>query len=190
MRTLPQIQRDMHDYLPRYYEEVPVAVNVIDQEAVEIAQLNADIYDVLAQFFVDTATWSLARWERNFGLIPDDTKPADQRRAVIKSRLRGVGTVTPELIEQVAEAFVNGDVDVTEDNANFIVTITFTSVLGIPPNVGDLEDAIRDLLPAHLNVVYEFTYVTFGQLESYGATYGDIEIVGLTFGQLETWGGP
>lgn len=190
MKSLTQVRRDMHDAIPRYYEDILVATNALDVEAAEIARLSADIYDVLAQFFIDTATWSLGRWERNFGLIPDEMKPADQRRAVIKSRLRGVGTVTPELIEQVAEAYVNGDVAVTEDNGNYTVIITFTSVIGIPPNVGDLQTEIRNLLPAHLNVEYVFIYITFGQIEGYGVTYGDIEAAALNFGDLETWEGP
>lgn len=316
MRTSTEIQRDMHDYLPRYYEDIPVATNVIDREAVEMAQLNADIYDVLAQMFVDTSTWGLARWERIFGITTDVLKPIDQRRSVIKSRIRGVGTVTPAMVKSIAEAYANGDVEVTEAGTNmlppfnsgwtlhsnavivsdyvlklnatgayqenqfdffdFIVgqtytfsvlmsanaqlniralnaandslytsnwttvnTITFTvpantvkvrfylssntagtftftnpqlergsvrtpfenlpdytigikfvSSLGIPANLYDLETVIRETLPAHLAVRYEFTYVTYGKLEGYSVTFGAIETAGLTFGTLESWEGP
>lgn len=120
MRDAVTIQRDMHDYLPRYYEDIPVATNVIDREAVEMAQLNADIYDVLAQMFIDTSTWGLARWERIFGITTDVLKPIDQRRSVIKSRIRGVGTVTPAMIKSIAEAYANGDVEVTEAGTNML----------------------------------------------------------------------
>lgn len=190
MRNLAQINRDMHDYLPLYYAEISIAVNLIDQEALEIAALNGSIYDVLAQFYIDSATWSLARWERMFGLIPDEAKPIEQRRAVLKSRLRGVGTVTPELVESVAEAYANGDVDVAEDNDNGRVIITFTSIIGIPPNLADLETELRNLIPAHLAIDYVFIYITYGQIEGYNVTYGDIEAAGLTFGDFETWEGP
>ncbi|WP_337102316.1 YmfQ family protein [Paenibacillus sp. YIM B09110] len=188
MRTETEIQREMNDYLPRYYGDIPIATNVIDREAAEIAKLNADIYDVLAQMFIETATWGLSRWERIFGVTVDEAKPIEQRRAVIKSKLRGVGTVTPALIESVAEAYANGDVTVTENNATYTVTITFVSTLGVPANLSDLETAIRDVLPAHLAVEYVFTYITFGQLENYGVAYG--ALASLTFGDLETWEGP
>ncbi|ANY67743.1 hypothetical protein BBD42_15670 [Paenibacillus sp. BIHB 4019] len=190
MRTLTEIQRDMHDYLPRYYEDVPIATNIINRETAEAAQINADIYDVLAQFFVDTATWALPRWERNFALKTDEAKPVEQRRAALKSRIRGVGTVTAELIESIAEAYANGEVEVVEDNANYTVKLTFVSALGQPPNFADLEAAIRDAMPAHLAVEYVFLYTTFGALENYAVTFGDIETAGLTFAQLEIWEGP
>ncbi|WP_364149028.1 putative phage tail protein [Paenibacillus sp. LPE1-1-1.1] len=120
MRSLTEIQRDMNDYLPRYYGDIPVATNIIDREATESAQINADAYDVLAQMYVDTATWGLARWERIFGITPDELKPIDQRRSVIKSKLRGVGTVTTASIKSVAEAYANGQVEVTESGTNML----------------------------------------------------------------------
>ncbi|OME86932.1 hypothetical protein BK120_08390 [Paenibacillus sp. FSL A5-0031] len=119
MRDAVTIQRDMHDYLPRYYGDIPVASNVVDRGASETAQLNAAMYDVLAQMYVDTATWGLARWERIFNLATDVSKPIDQRRSVIKSRARGAGTVTKALIKEVAESFQNGEVEVTEYNRNY-----------------------------------------------------------------------
>ncbi|WP_241674629.1 putative phage tail protein [Paenibacillus luteus] len=120
MREATLIKRDMHDYVPRYYEDIPVATNVLDREAAELAQLNADICDVLAQMFVDTSTWGLARWERIFGITTDIAKPIDQRRSVVKSRLRGVGTVTPAMIKSIAEAYSNGTVEVTEFGTNLL----------------------------------------------------------------------
>lgn len=110
----------MIDYLPRYYGDIPVATNIVDREEVELTQLNADIYDILAQMYVDTSTWGLARWERIFGITTDEAKPIDQRRSVIKSRLRGVGTVTPAMIQSMAEAYANGDVEVTEAGTNML----------------------------------------------------------------------
>lgn len=120
MRSLTEIQRDMTDYLPRYYGDIPVATNIVEREAVEAAQLNADAYDILAQMYVDTATWGLARWERIFGIVTDVTKPIDQRRSVIKSKLRGVGTVTTAMVKSVAEAYANGEVEVTESGTNLL----------------------------------------------------------------------
>ncbi|WP_239613956.1 YmfQ family protein [Cohnella mopanensis] len=182
MRTQADIQRAMHDYLPLYYTDVTPANNVIDREAEEIAALNIAINDVLAQFFIVTATWGLARWEQIFGIPTDEAKPIEQRRSVIKSKLRGVGTVTPALIEQVAEAYDNGDVTVTEDNASYNVTITFVSTLGIPPNLGDIKAAIRDILPAHLTVNFVFRYYLYANLIAIGKKYA--EIAAITYDDL------
>jgi len=185
VRTITQIQRDMRDYLPRYYEDVLIAVNVIDREAAEIAALNGAIYDVLDQFYIPTATWSLARWERIFGLSVDETKPADQRRSVILSRLRGIGTVTIDLIESVAEAYVNGDVSVTEDNAHGTVIITFISNRGIPENLADIQAALRDIIPAHLAIEFRFTYLTWDEIDGIAQSWDAWDARGLTWNQME-----
>jgi hypothetical protein len=175
MRTLPDIDRAMHDYLPLYYADI----DIIDREADEVAQINAAIYDVLAQFFVDTATWAIDRWERIFGITTDAAKPIEQRRSVIKSKLRGVGTVTTALVESVAESYANGDVMVTENNASYTVTITYVSALGVPPNLSDIQAAIRDILPAHLAVNFVFKYYLYADLIASGKTYADIS--GITY---------
>ncbi|MCD9024306.1 YmfQ family protein [Cohnella sp. NL03-T5] len=177
----------MHDYLPLYYADVAPANNVIDREADELAAINSAVYSVLDQFFIDTATWGIDRWERIFGVAVDELKPIDQRRSVIKSKLRGVGTVTPALVEQVAEAYDNGDVTVTENNATYTVTITFISTLGIPPNLADIQAAIRDILPAHLVVNYVFRFLTWNEVNAKNLTWSAWTALNLTWNQLEVY---
>lgn len=186
MRTLTDIRRDMHDYLPLYYADVEVVGNIVDREADEITDLNAAIYDVLAQFFLDTATWGLTRWEREFGIQTDETKPIEQRRSVIRARIRGIGTVTAGLIENVAESYMYGDVDVSEDNANYSVIITFVSKYGVPPNINDVKTAIRDIVPAHLAIHFIFRFYTYAELIATGKTYA--QITGVTYDQLYNGG--
>lgn len=183
------ILQDMNDYLPRYYDGGYIVGNILNRESAELVDLNAALYDVLAQFYVGTATWSLDRWESICGIETDTMKPDDQRRSVILSKLRGVGTVTPDLVKNVAESFDNGEVELTEDNAAYTVEIAFVSSLGIPPNIDDVQQAIRDILPAHLAVNFVFIFVSLGTLEGYGKTLGQIETAGITFGELGTWGG-
>jgi hypothetical protein len=169
------INRAMYDYLPSYYEDIREARAIIDAESAQFEQLYADIADVLAQFFVDTATWGLANWERICGIPTDESKPIDQRRSVIKSKLRGIGTVTVDLIKNVAEAYYNGQVEVTEQPSLYTVKIKFVSKLGVPPNLADIQNALREIIPAHLAIDFEFSYLlirdihnvmTLAQLES------------------------
>lgn len=187
MRTLTQINRDMHDYMPRYYEDYLVSVNVIDREAEEVAALNAAVYDVLDQFSIPTATWSLARWETIFGFPVDESKPSDQRRSVILARLRGIGTVTVAMIESVAEAYANGDVSVTEDNANGKVIITFISERGIPANLEDIQAALREIIPAHLAIEFRFTFLTWDEIDGVNDTWTEWEAHGFTWDQMEVY---
>ncbi|MDR7001552.1 YmfQ family protein [Neobacillus niacini] len=175
---------DLNGYLPRYYEEIREAQAIVGADESAINQLNADIDDVLAQFFVDTATWGLANWERICGISTDETKPIDQRRSVVKSKMRGIGTVTVGLIESVAESYANGDVAVIEDNANYTVTVKFVSTLGVPPNMTDIQNALREIIPAHLAISYVFTYVTYDQLKTQFASYDAMVASGKTYDDI------
>jgi hypothetical protein len=171
----------MYDYIPGYYEDIREARAIVDTESAILDLVNADINDVLAQFYVDTATWGLANWERICGISTDESKPIDQRRSVVKSKLRGIGTVTVGLIESVAESYSNGDVAVIEDNANYTVTIKFVSTLGVPPNMADIQNALREIIPAHLAINYEFTYATYSELTAKYATYTALATSGHTY---------
>ncbi|MDH6675716.1 hypothetical protein M2277_006437 [Paenibacillus sp. LBL] len=178
------VAKRMHDYVPKYYEEMPVATNILDREAEEIERLNASIDDVLAQFFIETATWGLSRWERIFGLPTDTTKTYAQRREILLGRLRGVGTVTAELIENVAEAYANGDVDVDVNAPAYTVIITFVSSLGVPDQIDALKAAVRDITPAHLAIEYVFRFYTYAELATGGRTYGDVVATGKTYSEI------
>jgi hypothetical protein len=156
-------QRDrraaMYEATPSYYHELVEAQEILDRQAELLDQIHADMYDVLAQFFVDTATWGLASWERIFGLPTDETKPIEERRSLIKARMRGTGTVTKTMVENVAESWYGGDVEVTENPAEYTITVKFVSSYGVPTNLNDVEKALRELIPAHLAINFEFTYL-------------------------------
>jgi Uncharacterised protein conserved in bacteria (DUF2313) len=182
------IERDMFDYMPREYEDLRESRAIIKTEAVEFETLNDKIADVLAQFFVDTATWGLAYWERICGIPTDESKPIDQRRSVIKSKLRGIGTVTVDLIKNVAEAYSYGEVDVTEDYANYTVIVTFVGERGVPANLTDIENALREIIPAHLAINYKFTYLRWSELDSYGWTWDALDAQMLSWDEFEIYG--
>lgn len=156
----------MFDTMPKYYEEGRISRNIIERQAKEFADLDAAIKDVLDQYFIDTATWGLAKWEAVCGIPTDETKPLDQRRSVIKSKLRGIGTVTVEMIKNVAEAYLNGEVDVTNNYANYEVIVTFIGKIGIPPNLDDIKNALREIIPAHLGITYKFRYLLIKEIHN------------------------
>ncbi|KFZ41891.1 DUF2313 domain-containing protein [Anoxybacillus flavithermus] len=150
---------NLFQYLPNYYQDIREFPNLIGTENEEVEQLSATIDEVLEQFYVDTATWGLSHWERICGIPVDESKPIEQRRSVIKSKLRGIGTVTVALIKNVAESWYNGEVEVTEQPSLYTVKIKFVSKLGVPPNLADIQNALREIIPAHLAIDFEFSYL-------------------------------
>lgn len=183
----------MQDYLPRYYvlhdpERGPgIAGNVIDRETVELTGINQHIWDVLKQFFVEYATWGLAKWEAVCGIPADVSKPYDQRRSVIKSKLRGAGTVTLEVIKNVADSFENGEINVEENFSKYEVVITFIGKRGRPPNEPDMRNVLREIIPAHLELVFKYTYLTWEEMDAANLSWETLEALNMTWDQLEVW---
>lgn len=147
---------DLMYYLPDYYQGVQEMEELQAILGIGIGGLQADAIDVLNQAFVETATWSLGRWEVDLGLSSDPSKSPVSRREMIKAKLRGSGTTTPEMIQRTASAFSGGDVEVVEVPGEYSFEIRFVGTLGIPPNMAGLIQIIEEIKPAHL--AYEFVY--------------------------------
>jgi len=98
----------MLDNMPQYYLTSIVMRTIWDAQGREIDQLYQALDEVLKQFFVSTATWGLELWEQFLGLPIDKTKPEQFRRERITAKLRGYGTITKEVIKNVASSFANG----------------------------------------------------------------------------------
>lgn len=154
----------MISYLPAYYETSRVLGAILQAQGAEMDQLKQALTETLDQFFVNSATWGLDAWEAELGIASSPDKPDDQRRAVINSKLRGVGTVTIELIRSISEAYDRGRVEVSQQPAMYQFTVKFIDTLGTPPNLADLKAAIEEIKPAHLNVVYQYKYLLLNQI--------------------------
>ena len=152
-------------HMPKYYRdilEIEELQNAID---LQLDELDIMSNEVLKQFFIYTATWSLPIWERIFGLtVGDTTSNLKERRENIISKLRSYGTTTKEMIARVAKAFTNGEIEVIEDNPNYSFTIKFTSIVGIPDNLENFKKVVATIKPAHLNFNVEFRYNTHNQI--------------------------
>ena len=169
----------MLGYLPPFIRKSKIFLQIMQVEGLQFDQLLSDMNGVMAQMSIDTATWGLAIYERELGLPVNPSKPLAERRSVVKSKLRGTGRVGAMLIKIVADAYTNGEVEVS---FNGKIIVTFTSVKGIPPNIQDVYAAIEEIKPAHLDVNYVFLYNTHQVLSSY--THG--QLADYTHGQLRT----
>ena len=179
----------MKGYLPTYERTSQVIISILSPAAAEVDQLRTSIEDALKQFYVETATeWGLNLWEQMLDLKSYAGKPLDQRRSRIISKLRGMGTVTVSLIKNVAESYTYGSVQVTEHPAQYSFAIKFIDERGIPANLNDLKAAIEEIKPAHLAVTYEFSYLTWDELDAENITWDQLDAKNLTWDEFETGG--
>lgn len=174
----------MKSHLPQFYEEILEFNWILSTESKEMELINNSIEETNDQYFIETATWGLARREKLFGISINESKPIEQRRSLIKSMIRGAGTTTVDMIKNVAEAYSNGSVEVIENNAAYSVIIKFVGSIGIPPNIPDFEKALREIIPAHLAYTLEYTFVTYEETFASYATYDALVTSGITYDAL------
>lgn len=152
-------------HMPKYYRDIVEIEELQNAIDLQLDELDIMSNEVLKQFFIYTATWSLPIWERIFGLtVGDTTSNLKEHRENIISKLRIYGTTTKEMIARVAKAFTNGEIEVIEDNPNYSFTIKFTSIVGIPDNLENFKKVVATIKPAHLNFNVEFRYNTHNQI--------------------------
>lgn len=158
---------DLMELLPNYYRGNVTMEKLQSILSKKIQALANDLNETIDQCFVNTATALLSRYEKIYGLQVDVTKSNEFRRERIRAKIRGVGTVTKEMLKAVARSYSNGEVEVIEDSANYRFIIKFVGTLGIPANMADLILTIEEIKPAHLAYTFEYTYRTYGGLAVY-----------------------
>lgn len=158
---------DLMELLPEYYTG-----NTTMEELQGI--LSTDIYALAAKFgetidecFVNTASALLSRYEQVYGLKVDVSKTDEFRRERIRAKIRGIGTVTKQMIIDTAKSYSNGEVEVIEDPASYSFQIKFIGTIGIPANMADLTLTIEEIKPAHLAYTFEYTYNTNSVLSAF-----------------------
>jgi len=179
---------DLMKYLPQnksFYLNSEIMKAIQDAYSTEFGYIYFFLEDFLKQFLTpETATWGLSFWEEQLGLKTDISKSYEERREIIMSRLRGIGTIGREVIKRAAEAFSGGDVDVIEYPAEHRFIVKFVGTLGIPKNMASFIEMIEDLKPAHLTYSFEYTYTWWNMLKEITwaqaglGTWNDLRVYG------------
>jgi Uncharacterised protein conserved in bacteria (DUF2313) len=167
------IDKYIYDYLPRFYGDFRQVVEMLKTEASEFTRLRALLLDILDQFYVETATYGLDRWEKitDIEYLPQRSIPS--RRHYIEAKLRGIGTVTPALLKSIVDAFYTSEI--YEEPSDYKVRIKLVGKRGVPKNLEDIEAAVNDVIPAHLQPYFEFTYLPWSEVEAAGLTWEQAE---------------
>ncbi len=153
---------ELLDYLPdRHKANIIGQTQVALQEIVTAEESAWD--DILLQMWPDTATWGLTQWEKAAGLETPNAS-TEVRKSRILAKLRGYGSVTKDMLQNVALSYYQGDIDVTEVPRESKVIITFVNQIGQPPGVETLKAALAEIIPAHLLLEYIWQYRTWNEL--------------------------
>lgn len=140
---------EMIRYLPTFYYGSLDVDEMMKSEGEAFDKFNADIYDVLDQFYIESATWGLDIWEREFAIVSQPNDSYEQRRARLRAKITGTGTFTPADAQALANQF-------NEPKTAEYIRIPNKYQFKIRHNVDHLIDfkgmikAFEEMKPAHL----------------------------------------
>ena len=184
-QEIEELIPNLMKYLPIYYQNSSTTKEIQDAIAREFGVLNYNIIDLEKQFFIDSATWGLSIYEKELGLQTNMSLTYEERREIIKAKLRGHGTSTKEMIKNTAEAFSGGEVDVIEYPSEYRFVVKFIGVKGIPRNMQSFINMLDDIKPAHLGYDFKYSYTVWGHLKNITWDSGNV----MTWNDLKVYEG-
>ena len=123
-------------------------------------------------FIIDSAEETISRWEKFMELKAVSNYSLQDRIERVIYTLQAKGIFTPSFLKEQAKIFTNGEIEVTENFNDYHFTISFTSVIGIPPNMDNFKEMVDLNKPAHLTYEVRIRYRTWGELLLY--TWGEL----------------
>ena len=171
----------MLEYLPKYERSSRFFQGVISTHAREIYKVLNLLKDIQKQFFVSTADWGLDIWEEMLGLSKEGSLSDEERRRRILAKLQSVQGINLYNLERVLSQLTGKTLKVVEDfEKNAILIKGFNE---IPSNPLYLYTYIRDFIPAHLGIVFE--YRLWDWLDSREWTWDYFDSLNLTWDKYE-----
>lgn len=147
------------DKLPYFYEECPKTNTIQDGLSAETNNLYSKVEGTTNQLYVNTATWALCEWEK-FAGVKKTSGSIEQRRARVIAKLKAKGTTTLEVLEAVCNIYAS-KVEIEEIYNEYALMISLAeekdSFNPIEYRLNDMNEAIWEVKPAHLNHYFKFS---------------------------------
>lgn len=183
----------LKSYVPSEIQDSYIFNEIFNAYGKKFDKLDLEIADLFLQILPQTATeWGISFWEKRVGIITNNSKSLEERRAGVLAKLINRGTTTVEVVEQICRIYFEKS-DVIEHNLQYYFELNLSTKLGFPKALDSLYEIIEIVKPAHLGVNYKISselqskfYVATGNLVGekitvYPYTRQKIELKSQTF---------
>ena len=144
----------LKDSLPQFVREMREMALLLNVEQPEIDRMEACIEEMIKQFWISSASYSIDDWEKEFSIEKNSTLTLGQRRAQVLAKLNTRTTATVKMLENlVVKVLGNKRVEIVENYQDYSFAVIIRSDY-VPENMAVAREAVRNARPAHLN--YEF----------------------------------
>lgn len=175
---------DYNEHMLNYYPEIIKGIldfqSLIKTQSLQVEEMHKELTKILSNAYIEGADESkLAEWERLLGITPlpqgeDDLETyLSDRRETIMARLYKVEKLNTKSISDIVNIFTGGSATSYFKNGTIHINIS-------PPKdnkqykFANVEQELRDKIPAHLMFEVTREYYTWLQTKSSHATWGDV----------------
>lgn len=145
---------DLSKYLPEYLVKDPVFLAMLKAESQGHELQRADMGKLLEQFFVETATDALEKWETFLGIDVNKNLRNEDRRNRILAKIKGSQTVTINFMTETINWHIPDKSGTVTDHPE-----TYSADFNIPlldkESMLSLTKDVRAYIPAHIGQVYK-----------------------------------
>jgi uncharacterized protein YmfQ (DUF2313 family) len=144
----------LRDSLPQFVREMREMALLLNVDQTEIDKMETYIEEMVRQFWISSATYSITDWEREFGIEKNSMLTLGQRRAQVLAKLNTRTTATVKMIENlVVTVLGNKRVEIVENYQDYSFSVIIRSDY-VLENMMMARSAVHNARPAHLG--YEF----------------------------------
>ena len=120
--------------VPPFVAEMLEIAQLFVAEQPELDKMEADLTELLKQFYIKTATYSLDMWEDEFGLERNTSLTLMQRRARILAKLNSNPPATVKMLENLVFQTLSANaVTIVEHPAEYSFTVYVNSDYLVQP---------------------------------------------------------
>lgn len=170
---------DRMTYVGRYYDRSRMYRAQNDAKGAELDLLRSMIDEIAEQFFVETATWGIDRWEQYCGLSSNGGDSIEVRRQRVISWLQIISPITPKVMQRICEGSVHTKVEIEENIASYTFGVYFDFPSSSKINILDLMKVIEEAKPAHLAVFFRLSLFAADCDMKYAAALSEINQVSI-----------
>ena len=164
--------------VPPFVSEMREMAELFVAEQPELDRMESDLAQLLSQFYIKTATYSLDRWEEDFGLAADPELTLQQRRARVLAKLNSRPPATVRRLENlVRQTMGEENVWIEEHPEDYSFTV-YIQEDQLSDLLGIADQAMHDTRPAHLNYHFVERLIRNAQLQRYAGGYSCLIHVG------------
>ena len=149
--TSPTAKKMLDTVSNGFYDDSYVGKWIYQVMGAELDAIGEKVGELPEQAFVDIASWGLSFWEDLVGIAIREDLSNEERRILIKNKLRDNHPISPAWLKQYLESLTGRTVEIIEYPGSYIFNVTVKS------GDGDFEvpiilDALQEVKPAHLGV--------------------------------------